>query len=337
MDVTTHSIGLHTRSNLTVTENLELVQYAEKLGFDSIWQDEYRLARDAIAPAGAYAGATDEIRIGLAVINNWTRNAALIAQTLSTLAEIAGPDRIVGGIGAWWEPIASQVGVDRRTPLLALRETVEVIRALLAGETVSYDGEFVQVDDISLGFVDGVDRRDVPVYIGATGPDMLELTGQYADGCIMNYLVDPEYTEAAIQRLETGVSRAGRSIDEIGCAQLILCAVDADADVAIDTGKRFLAQYAANHPDVLTTRGTVDQTLIEDIAALADGWPAADEDIDRATQIIPDNAVQSVVACGTPTDCREQVQQFIDAGCDLPIINPIGDDPFAVADVFEPQ
>ena len=88
-------IGLYLQDKRPLSRNVEIAQYAEEQGFDEIWQAESRLARDAISPLGAYASATDEIKLGTGVINVWTRNVALTAQTASTLEELAGPVPVV--------------------------------------------------------------------------------------------------------------------------------------------------------------------------------------------------------------------------------------------------
>ena len=167
-----------------------------------MWQAESRLVRDAIVPMAAYAATTERIKIGSGVINNWTRNAALIAATFSTLDDLA-PGRTMCGLGVWWEPLATKVGVNRRKPLLAMRETVDVVRRLLAMEKVTFKGEFVQVEDIEIDIVHG-DRspKNVPIYIGATGMKMMELSGEIADGVLLNYLVSPAYNREAMEHLQ---------------------------------------------------------------------------------------------------------------------------------------
>ena len=193
-----------------IPEAIEYVRYAEERGFEAVWQADSRLVRDAVVPMAAFAANTETITIGSGVVDCWTRNPARLASTFSTLDDLA-PGRIILGIGAWWEPLASKVGVDRRRPLLAIRETVEACRALLADETVTYHGEFVHLDGVELDYVYQERRpKDVPIYIGATGDRMLELTGEIADGVVLNYLVSPEYNRRAMDRLADGAARAGR-------------------------------------------------------------------------------------------------------------------------------
>ena len=189
-----------------LADAIEYVQYAEAHGFEAVWQAESRLVRDAIVPMAAFAATTKRIKIGSGVINNWTRNAALTAATFLTLDDLA-PDRIILGIGAWWDPLAKNVGIDRHKPLLAMREHVTVVRDLLAMKNVTFHGEFVNVTGIELDIVHGRrEPRNVPIYIGATGPKMLALTGEIADGALLNYLVSP-----GVQRQGAGAAGEGRT------------------------------------------------------------------------------------------------------------------------------
>jgi len=100
-------VGLYLQDKHPIRDGMEYVRYAEQRGFESVWQAESRLVRDAIVPMAAFAAVTDRIRVGSGVINTWTRNAAVTAATFSTLDDLA-PGRIICGFGAWWEPLASK-------------------------------------------------------------------------------------------------------------------------------------------------------------------------------------------------------------------------------------
>jgi len=189
----TKPVALYLQDAHDLRDGLEYVRYAEEKGFDAVWQAESRLVRDAIVPMAAYAAVTEKIKIGSGVINNWTRNIGLLASTFLTLDDLA-PDRMICGIGAWWDPLAENVGIKRRKPLTAMRETVEVMRRLLNMENVTFDGEFVHVQGIELDVVHGnTNPRNVPIMIGATGPKMLQLAGEICDGVVMNYCVPVEW------------------------------------------------------------------------------------------------------------------------------------------------
>ena len=102
-------VALYLQDKHPIREGMAHARYAEEKGFEAVWQAESRLVRDAIVPMAAFAAVTERIQIGSGVINNWTRNIGLLAATFLTLDDLA-PDRVICGIGAWWDPLAKNVG-----------------------------------------------------------------------------------------------------------------------------------------------------------------------------------------------------------------------------------
>ena len=227
-------VALYLQDAHDMREGIELVRYAESKGFDAVWQADSRLVRDAVVPMAAFAASTERIKVASGVIDIWTRNPARLASTFSTLDDLA-PGRIICGLGAWWDPLASKVGIRRDKPLRVMREVVTAVRGLLANETVSMDGHHVHLDGVELDYVHQERRpKDVPIYIGATGMQMMELTGEIADGAVLNYLVSPEYNVRALEALERGAAKAGRTLADIERPQLVVCSVDTDRQAARD-------------------------------------------------------------------------------------------------------
>ncbi|OUC07671.1 F420-dependent oxidoreductase, partial [Litorilinea aerophila] len=260
-------VALYLQDKHPIRDGMEYARYAEARGFEAVWQAESRLVRDAIVPMAAYATVTERIKVGSGVINNWTRNIGLLAATFLTLDDLA-PNRIICGIGAWWDPLARNVGIQRRKPLKAMRETVEVLRRLLAMENVTFHGEFHHVEGIELDVVHGRrEPRHVPIMIGATGPQMMELAGEIADGVVLNYCVPPEYNLQAMEHLEKGAARAGRSLDDIDRPQLIVCSVHEDRQVALDGARELLTQYLAQQPHIAQASG-VKPEVVERIQSI---------------------------------------------------------------------
>src|SRR5260221_13392964 len=219
-------VALYLQDAHELPQAIQFVQYVEDRGFEAVWQAESRLVRDAIVPMAAFAATTRKIKIGSGVINNWTRNASLIAATYLTLDDLA-PNRIMLGIGAWWDPLAANVGIQRSKPLLAMREVVSVVRDLLAMKRVTFHGEFVNVEGIELDIVHGRrETRNLPIYIGATGMKMMALTGEIADGALLNYLVLPAYNAEALAALEKGAKVPGRRLADITGPKLVVAAGD---------------------------------------------------------------------------------------------------------------
>ena len=324
-------VALYLQDAHSLADGIRYVQYAESKGFEAVWQAESRLVRDAIVPMAAFAAMTSRIRVGSGVINNWTRNIGLLAATFLTLDDLA-PDRILCGIGAWWDPLAANAGVERRKPLLAMRETIEVFRRLLRLENVTFHGEFHRVKGIELDVVHGRrEPRHVPVYIGATGDKMLELTGEIADGCLLNYCVPPEYNDRAMELLHNGAKRSGRDVESLDRPQLIVCSVDRERARAVENAKELITQYLAQQPHIAKASG-VAPTKVQEIQSIL-GWPATKEQVRKAMHLVPDDLVLRITATGTPDEARAKVEEYIRRGCTCPVLYPLGD-PFLMMDTF---
>ena len=123
-------VAIYLQDKHSIPESIEFAKYAEKRGFEAIWQAESRLARVAVVPLSAMAAVTSKIKLGTGVINNLTSVAPAIAATFSTMDQMA-PGRFICGIGAWWEPLASKVGTPRKKPLKRMREYVTCLKKLL--------------------------------------------------------------------------------------------------------------------------------------------------------------------------------------------------------------
>ncbi|MEW5960805.1 MAG: LLM class flavin-dependent oxidoreductase [Chloroflexota bacterium] len=324
-------VALYLQDAHDLREGMKLAQYAEQHGFEAVWQAESRLVRDAIVPMAAFAAVTERLKVGSGVINNWTRNIGLLAATFLTLDDLA-PNRIICGIGAWWDPLAANVGIERRKPLVAMQETVEVMRRLLKMENVTFEGEFHKVKGIELDVVHGRrEPRHVPIMIGATGARMMELAGEIADGAVLNYCVPPEYNDEAMKHLKIGADRAGRSLDDIDRPQLMVCSVHTDRAKALDGARWLLTQYIAQQPHIAKASNTPPE-VVQKIQSIL-GWPATKEQIKEAMKLVPDDLVQRISASGTPEEVKARVREYVKRGATCPILYPLGD-PYLMIEVF---
>lgn len=332
-------MALYFQDKHPIAYEIEMARYAEERGIDEIWQADTRLARDCVVMMSALLASTERMRIASGVLPIYTRNPAVIAASWSTMHELAGPapdggSRVMLGLGAWWEPIAGRVGANRSRPLQAMRENVEAIRALFTMEEVSYSGDFVHLDRVRLDVAYGdTSPRDIPIYIGATGPKMLELTGEIADGAMLNYVVPTDYIRDAVARVAAGAERSGRTIDDIDRPELLICCLSDDhPDEALTVGKTLVAYYLGTEPHIMAASGA-DPGLIERVKEVV-GWPATEADYVRAAPLIGDDLVRRVMAAGTSTQCRDKVAEYIDAGVTCPVLYPLMDDMKPVIDTF---
>ena len=316
-------VALYLQDAHSIRAGIDFVTYAESKGFDAVWQAESRLVREATVPMAAFATSTSTIKVGSGVVDCWSRNPARLAATFSTLDDLA-PGRVILGIGAWWDPLAQKVGIERAKPLRVMREIVTSVRSLLANENVTFHGEYVHLDGVELDYVYQERRpKDVPIYIGATGMQMMELTGEIADGAVLNYLVSPEYNDQAIDALARGAARSGRSLDDIDRPQLVVCSVHEDRDTAIDMARLMVTQYLGQQPHIMKASG-VPQSLLDAVGEVLT-WPATHEQVVAASKLVPDEIVHMLTASGTPAEARAKVAHYIDHGCTCPILYPLGD------------
>jgi 5,10-methylenetetrahydromethanopterin reductase len=307
-------------------------QHAEAAGFEAVWQAESRLVREATVPLAAFGAVTERIGLGSGVVSMWVRNPAFLAATFSTLDDLA-PGRVTLGIGAWWDPLAQKVGVSRDKPLKAMREIVTVVRALLAGETVTFDGEFAQLDGVELDYVHQERRpKQVPIVIGATGMQMMRLAGEIGDGALLNYLVSPSYNEDALAMLAEGAARVGRTVDDIDRPQLVVCSMSDDRKAALDAARLLVTQYLGQQPHIMKASG-VPQELLDEIGSVLT-WPASHDDVVAASKLVPDDVVQLITASGTADECREKVAEYMATGCTCPVLYPLAPDVDAMIDAF---
>jgi 5,10-methylenetetrahydromethanopterin reductase len=334
-----HRLALYLQDKHPISYELEMAEYAEEQGFSEIWQADTRLARDCVVLMSALLTRTKRLRIGSGVLPIWTRNPAVIAATWSTMWELAGKtadgqSRVMLGLGAWWEPIASRVGEDRRKPLTAMRENIEAIRQLFTMEEVVYEGEFVHLDRVRLDVAYGdTSPRDIPIYLGATGEKMMELTGEICDGAVLNYVVPTQYIRSSVEILARGAAKSGRTIDDIDRPELLVCSLsDDDPAEAVMTGKSLVAYYLGTEPHIMAASGA-DPELITRVQEIV-GWPATEADYRRAAHLIPDDLVRAVMAVGTAEQCRDKVAEYVEAGVTCPILYPMMDDVKSVVDAF---
>jgi 5,10-methylenetetrahydromethanopterin reductase len=325
-------LALYLQDAHPIRDGMRYAQLAEDAGFEAVWQAESRLVREATIPLAAFAAVTDRIKVGSGVVSMWVRNPAFLAATFSTLDDLA-PGRAILGIGAWWDPLAAKVGVSRDKPLRAMREIVTVVRSLLAGESVTFEGQFVHLDGVELDYVHQERRpKGVPIVIGATGMQMMQLAGEIGDGALLNYLVSPAYNEQALDALATGAAKAGRQLDDIDRPQLVVCSMDDDREAALDAARLLVTQYLGQQPHIMKASG-VPASLLDDIGRVLT-WPATHDQVVAAAKLVPDEVVQLITASGTPDECKAKVAEYIASGCTCPVLYPLGADVGAMIEAF---
>lgn len=306
-----------------LAELLAAAEEAERLGYAFLWANDDRLQRDPFAMLAAFALRTRALRLGPGVTNPYSRHPALIAAGVATLDELSG-GRAVLGLGAGGTNHRA-LGVERRQPAVALREAVALIRTLLAGGTATVDGQVIRAREARLECPPP--RPDLPIYLGARGPRILELAGEVADGVIVGNVASAAGWRYALDRVRRGAERAGRDPSELRLVAWFSCSIADDDDLAADAVRPMVAT------SLVTSRPVLDELGVEMPGAFADemerrGWRLHREHLEAAGRLVPDDVVRRFAVAGSPATCRRDLAELLEA---LPQIDQVAIVPFANA------
>src|SRR3990172_8609387 len=187
-----------------------LMQQAEERGYEmGFFSETIELMRDSVTALAAIGLATKRLVLGSTQIVR-LRGPVVMAQTLASLDELTG-GRMTLAPGACTKSHArvhSLATELNATPAQVLKEYIESMRLLLTGEKVSYHGQYVNFDNVALGWQPV--RKFIPIYAPATSTTGLKLAGQVADGVVLNAVCSPEYTINALKIIRTAAQAAGR-------------------------------------------------------------------------------------------------------------------------------
>jgi 5,10-methylenetetrahydromethanopterin reductase len=277
---------------------------AERAGLGSVWLIEDYFQPGAFALAGAAAAATERVAIGLGVVNPFTRHPAVLAMEAGSLAGVA-PGRVLLGLGssnAGW--IETQMGIPFRAPLGAVRESVEIIRRLWAGERLTYAGRSFTLRGVRLDFAPA--QAALPILLGVKGPKALAMAGEIADGVVCSILSSPGH----VRRVRASTGAPARPFPVLAYVPMLL---DPDGDRARRAIRPFLARYLAflHGQSILADAGigVADTQPIRE-AVLA-GLPAG--------HLVSEAVVEQVSLAGTPRECRAALERWAEAGLDAPV------------------
>lgn len=295
------------------------VREAESLGAEIAFVAEDINCRDAFSLLALSAQATTSIRLSTGVVNPFTRNPTSLAMALATLDEIS-EGRAGLGLGTSSPAlIEGQMGLSARASVQVMREATEIIRRLLAGETVSYAGQRFTYNDAVLE-VRPVQNR-VPVVFAAMGPRMLRLAGSLADGVLLNVGASTEYIGWAVSEIMTGAEAAGRTRDEITVAAWLTSYVTDTYDEGVRKAQEWLATMLSipRQGELLLERAGFGTEILSNIRAHVSGYPHAG-DRAEAARYVPVEVAEKLTLIGTVSQVVARISQYRDAGVDIPVL-----------------
>jgi alkanesulfonate monooxygenase SsuD/methylene tetrahydromethanopterin reductase-like flavin-dependent oxidoreductase (luciferase family) len=301
---------------LSPTEIVDCVKLAEELGYESAWVVEGH-GGDQFSILTACALQTKKILLGTAISSVFVRSAPTIAMAAACVDHFSN-QRFILGLGSSHKvQVEPEHGIAYAKPVQRLKETVAIVRALVRDGVASYKGEVINLERFDLWFTPL--RRELPIYVSAVFPQMLEISGEIAQGTIMVWS-NQESGRKAAEHIAIGARRAGRDPKDIDIVSLLSCSMSDDRREAFDRMRPAAAFYAGFFPRY--NRLMAESGFPDAAQAIRNAWQKGDRE--GAAKLVPDELIQTLGVAGAPAECRERIAAYRQSGIALPIIFPLG-------------
>lgn len=289
-------------------ETVDVVQLGEQLGYRIAWIPDQGFHRDPFVLLGLAAAATSRIGLGVGITSPFTRLPVQIARAAGAIDEVAG-GRFRLGLGtANLRNVVKPLGVRFERPVGRLRDSIDIIRRLLAGEKVDFDGPDDHLTGVKLDFQP---RPDIPIYVGTRGFQIITMSGRAADGILVESLFNQTALKRVLECVQTGTEQAGRKRQAVDVVAWQLVRVTDDPKAAIAAAKPWIAwAIQVGPPDAMRVIGIDEEVETKVVEAMNRGDRAL------AATYVTDEAVKSFMVIGTPADVTRQLTDIFDRGAD---------------------
>jgi 5,10-methylenetetrahydromethanopterin reductase len=293
----------------------QYVGQIDRLGYDALWLTDSSLhSRNCWAYLTLAARPSARLRLGTAVTNPVTRHPAVTAVAAATLAEISG-GRVTLGIGAGDRPLLSLA--EKPARLADLEKSIEVIRALWAGEHVTANSAIFGLDDAHYRFAPA---PDIPIWVSATGPKTLELAGRVADGVILLAGLHPDGIRFALDHIDRGAGQAGRARPEV--TVFAYGAIDDADEAAAFAAARTIAAWFPQTSPVYCEIAGLPPSLVEQVRRSYSGGEF--QEAAKAAAALPDDFVHRMALAGNSGEARQHIRNLAGLGIDFLTVFPLG-------------
>ncbi len=307
-------IGVGFSGGMSPQDIVECVKVAEDLGYESAWVAEGH-GGDQFSVLTACAAVTDRIKLGTSITSVFVRTPPTIAMAAASVDYFSN-GRFILGVGTSHKvQVEPEHGLEFTRPVQRLRECVDIIRAILKDSDVNYHGEIYDIDRFDLWFQPL--RKEIPVFVAAVFPKMLEVCGEIAEGAILTWCTLDHAAEAA-RHVGLGARNAGRDPADVEVASLLPCAVSDDRDAARDLMRMPIASYAGRFPRY--RKLMIDAGFPEEIEDVRAAWQAGN--IQESLDLVPGGLIDKIGLVGTADEVREKLAEYRAAGITLPIVSP---------------
>lgn len=303
------TLGIALMPEFPSDQYARLIRHCENLGYSNLWVPDERFWRDLTVCMTQAILQTDHMKIGSSVTDPFIRHPALTSQLMATLDELSG-GRVVVGIGAGIAGF-NALGIERKKPVLAIREAVELMRRLWTGKDVDYQGKVHQFHNASLNFKPP--RSDIPIYIAGRGPMVLSLAGEIGDGVMIGSLASPQGLAYALNQVDRGLNRSGRNRQDIEVTLWLHTAIADDEAVAQEAVRTIVTGALISSLNSIDDIGLdIPQHVLDALQGVTYGVNSPG--MLMARHVIESDVIQHFALAGNPKQCGEQIRQIIDGG-----------------------
>ena len=307
-------IGVGFSGGMSPQDIVECVKVAEELGYESAWVAEGH-GGDQFSVLTACAVATEKIKLGTSITSVFVRTPPTIAMAAASVDYFSN-GRFILGVGTSHKvQVGPEHGLEFTRPVQRLRECVDIIRAILKDSDVNYHGEIYDIDRFDLWFQPL--RKEIPVFVAAVFPKMLEICGEIAQGAILTWCTLDHAAEAAAH-VGLGARNAGRDPADVEVASLLPCAVSDNREAARDLMRMPIASYAGRFPRY--RKLMIDAGFPEEIEDVRAAWQAGN--IQESLDLVPSGLIDKIGLVGTADEVRGKLADYRAAGITLPIVSP---------------
>jgi 5,10-methylenetetrahydromethanopterin reductase len=314
-------MGLLMLGDAPVRVMIERARLAEAAGYGTVWLADERFHREVYSCLAHFAAHTSKVLLGPCVTDPFSRHPALTAMAIATLDEISG-QRAILGVGAGISGF-TELGINSRKPARAIREMIELIRALLRGESVDFHGEVIEFRQGRLSFVPI--RSAVPIYVASNGPLGQRVAGAVADGAIMEACATVYEAEAFSAEVTAGAAQVGRDPRKVKRIARLNTCIAPDGSAARKALRPLVARYlGAGRLRSNTVKEQGLELSAEALQSVAGSpYSAGIAPYLPLLPLITDRHVNALTLAGTIEEVIERVVMLIRAGIDEILIRPI--------------
>ena len=288
-----------------------VAKLAEDLGYSFFGNADQRGSgeKDAYVSLTSAALNTKRILLGPCISDPYWRHPALIARAIASIDDVSNGRAFLtlGAGGSEFE----KLGIEKKSPNRALRETILICRSMFTGEPVEFEGKLYKVKGHGLGFKP---KSKIPIYLASRSPLNLQLAGELCDGVVVASYAAEENIKPALELVKKGLEKAGRSLDDIDLVSWVYTSISDDKEQAIENIRPFTVGALYNTAPEMYAKFGISQKAIRFLEEAQKRGLRGEKLIAEAKDAITNEDLEKFSLAGTAEDCIKRVKSILHLG-----------------------